>query len=582
MGPTHQAPTQWAPRVSRTRSAARPPPSVASSLLRLPRHPSSSSPFFFSLHLLRLRLGLAAAAFLFARSLPLSRLAIHGEPAVVVHPDAPRLARAKLRLFLPDARAGGTGESSRRAAALILLLGGFGFHPKDTELIFHYLKKKIHGQKIEYEIIPEVDIYKHEPWDLPAKCDVPTQDNKWHFFAARDRKYPNGSRSNRATVAGYWKSTGKDRAIKMDKRTIGTKKTLVFHEGRPPTGRRTEWIMHEYYIDERECQACPDMKDAFVLCRVTKRNDWISGNGNELDNSDPHPEPIDAAPSVVAPIVGAEQLNGEATPVIVAEPPDGVTTSTITADIPSPSDGINLDEWLNELFDPFFDPEQSLASADLSPDEQNVESSNAGALAPKVEQDYSPKNPMDQEALAFPYQYLTGGMDPFDLANNFGSGIHQEELWSPQANTEPSQANEAADNGITRRYRHVKTPETSALQYKGKTLAKMQVGINKMATSSSESINQTIKFENNSGRLVEHQKNQTHDVASTKRSDAGKPSTELSSNRGFLRGIRNAFAGCSDARWNIILVAVFAIGVAMVALHVGQRLGLSQRDQQHA
>uniref|UniRef100_A0A0E0JGN3 NAC domain-containing protein n=1 Tax=Oryza punctata TaxID=4537 RepID=A0A0E0JGN3_ORYPU len=597
MGPTHQAPTQWAPRVSRTRSAARPPPSVASSLLRLPRHPSSSSPFFFSLHLLRLRLGLAAAAFLFARSLPLSRLAIHGEPAVVVHPDAPRLARAKLRLFLPDARAGGTGESSRRAAALILLLGasyitplfrwfnictmdslrdmvlppGFGFHPKDTELIFHYLKKKIHGQKIEYEIIPEVDIYKHEPWDLPAKCDVPTQDNKWHFFAARDRKYPNGSRSNRATVAGYWKSTGKDRAIKMDKRTIGTKKTLVFHEGRPPTGRRTEWIMHEYYIDERECQACPDMKDAFVLCRVTKRNDWISGNGNELDNSDPHPEPIDAAPSVVAPIVGAEQLNGEATPVIVAEPPDGVTTSTITADIPSPSDGINLDEWLNELFDPFFDPEQSLASADLSPDEQNVESSNAGALAPKVEQDYSPKVEQDysspNENIEDDTEYLL---------------TEDEELWSPQANTEPSQANEAADNGITRRYRHVKTPETSALQYKGKTLAKMQVGINKMATSSSESINQTIKFENNSGRLVEHQKNQTHDVASTKRSDAGKPSTELSSNRGFLRGIRNAFAGCSDARWNIILVAVFAIGVAMVALHVGQRLGLSQRDQQHA
>ncbi|VAH59869.1 unnamed protein product [Triticum turgidum subsp. durum] len=144
---------------------------------------------------------------------------------------------------------------------------GFGFHPKDTELVAHYLKKKILGQKIEYDIIPEVDIYKHEPWDLPAKCNVPTQDNKWHFFAARDRKYPNGARSNRATVAGYWKSTGKDRAIKVDKRTIGTKKTLVFHEGRPPTGKRTEWIMHEYYIDENECQACPDMKVLYQQLR---------------------------------------------------------------------------------------------------------------------------------------------------------------------------------------------------------------------------------------------------------------------------------------------------------------------------
>ena len=45
---------------------------------------------------------------------------------------------------------------------------GFGFHPSDPELISHYLKRKILGQKIEYDLIPEVDIYKHEPWDLPG------------------------------------------------------------------------------------------------------------------------------------------------------------------------------------------------------------------------------------------------------------------------------------------------------------------------------------------------------------------------------------------------------------------------------
>lgn len=48
---------------------------------------------------------------------------------------------------------------------------GFGFHPKDTELISHYLKKKIFGQNIEFDVIPEVDIYKHEPWDLPGKLN---------------------------------------------------------------------------------------------------------------------------------------------------------------------------------------------------------------------------------------------------------------------------------------------------------------------------------------------------------------------------------------------------------------------------
>jgi hypothetical protein len=93
-----------------------------------------------------------------------------------------------------------------------------------------------------------------------VKCNLPIEDNKWHFFASRGRKYPTGGRSNRATKAGYWKSTGKDRAIKLNKRTLGTKKTLVFHEGRPPSGKRTEWIMHEYYIDENECEVSPDMK----------------------------------------------------------------------------------------------------------------------------------------------------------------------------------------------------------------------------------------------------------------------------------------------------------------------------------
>ena len=45
---------------------------------------------------------------------------------------------------------------------------GFGFHPTDVELISHYLKRKVLGCQIDLEVIPEVDIYKFEPWDLPG------------------------------------------------------------------------------------------------------------------------------------------------------------------------------------------------------------------------------------------------------------------------------------------------------------------------------------------------------------------------------------------------------------------------------
>ncbi|CAI0548312.1 unnamed protein product [Linum tenue] len=137
--------------------------------------------------------------------------------------------------------------------APVSLPPGFRFHPTDEELVAYYLKRKINAQKIELEIIPEVDLYKCEPWDLPGTLITP--DMEWYFFSPRDRKYPNGSRTNRATKSGYWKATGKDRKVNSQMRSVGMKKTLVYYRGRAPHGSRTDWVMHEYRLDERECDS---------------------------------------------------------------------------------------------------------------------------------------------------------------------------------------------------------------------------------------------------------------------------------------------------------------------------------------
>ncbi|KAI4347342.1 hypothetical protein L6164_008160 [Bauhinia variegata] len=158
---------------------------------------------------------------------------------------------------------------------------GFRFHPTDEELVNYYLKRKINGQEIELDIIPEVDLYKCEPWELAEKSFLPSRDPEWYFFGPRDRKYPNGFRTNRATQAGYWKSTGKDRKVTGQNRAIGMKKTLVYYRGRAPQGVRTDWVMHEYRLDDKEFEDTSGLQvknqwDTHALCRVFKKNGTCS------------------------------------------------------------------------------------------------------------------------------------------------------------------------------------------------------------------------------------------------------------------------------------------------------------------
>lgn len=45
---------------------------------------------------------------------------------------------------------------------------GFRFHPTDEELVGYYLKRKEDGVEIELEVIPVIDLYKSNPWELPG------------------------------------------------------------------------------------------------------------------------------------------------------------------------------------------------------------------------------------------------------------------------------------------------------------------------------------------------------------------------------------------------------------------------------
>lgn len=157
---------------------------------------------------------------------------------------------------------------------------GFRFHPTDEELVGYYLKRKVDGLTIELEVIPVIDLYKFDPWELPEKSFLPKRDMEWFFFCPRDRKYPNGSRTNRATRSGYWKATGKDRKVACQSGVTGYRKTLVFYRGRAPLGDRMDWVMHEYRLCDDHSQGSPNFQGSFALCRVVKKNEHGSKMGD--------------------------------------------------------------------------------------------------------------------------------------------------------------------------------------------------------------------------------------------------------------------------------------------------------------
>lgn len=172
------------------------------------------------------------------------------------------------------------------------LIPGFRFHPTDVELVLYYLKRKVLGQGFPFDVIAEIDIYKYAPWDLPgmhahlffpllveysystlcSSCVPPfpmmrflfvcllfsdmsllsTGDLEWYFFCPVGRKYSTGGRLNRATETGYWKTTGKDRSVEHRKQVVGMIRTLVFHTGKAPRGDRTDWVMHEFRLEDRD------------------------------------------------------------------------------------------------------------------------------------------------------------------------------------------------------------------------------------------------------------------------------------------------------------------------------------------
>ncbi|CAN4114577.1 unnamed protein product [Withania somnifera] len=131
-------------------------------------------------------------------------------------------------------------------------LPGFRFHPTEEELLEFYLKNKVLGKKLRCDVIGLLNIYLHDPWDLPGLATI--GEREWYFFVPRDKKNCSAGRPNRTTQKGFWKAT------------VGLKKTLVFYTGRAPRGSKTDWVMNEFRLPDTL-----SLPQDTVLCKIYRK-----------------------------------------------------------------------------------------------------------------------------------------------------------------------------------------------------------------------------------------------------------------------------------------------------------------------
>ncbi|URE20815.1 No apical meristem (NAM) protein, partial [Musa troglodytarum] len=153
------------------------------------------------------------------------------------------------------------------------------------------------------------------------------EQNEWYFFSHKDKKYPTGTRTNRATTAGFWKATGRDKPIYSKHRLVGMRKTLVYYKGRAPNGQKSDWIMHEYRLETSENG--PPQEEGWVVCRVFKKRvptarkasdelPWYDEQGSFMQDIEspkrtmPQPEALDhELPPVEPPMIFSYLNHGD-------------------------------------------------------------------------------------------------------------------------------------------------------------------------------------------------------------------------------------------------------------------------------
>ncbi|KAB1206947.1 NAC transcription factor 25 [Morella rubra] len=158
---------------------------------------------------------------------------------------------------------------------------GFRFYPTDEELVVHFLHRKVTLLPCHPDVIPDLDLYPYDPWELDGKALA--EGNKWYFYSRTTQ--------SRITSNGYWKPMGIEEPVTNSAgKKVGTKKYFAFYVGEAPSsGIKTNWTMQEYSVSDSAGSTSRSSKrkgrskidySNWVVCRVYERDD--DDDGTEL------------------------------------------------------------------------------------------------------------------------------------------------------------------------------------------------------------------------------------------------------------------------------------------------------------
>ncbi|CAL1389860.1 unnamed protein product [Linum trigynum] len=154
---------------------------------------------------------------------------------------------------------------------------GFRFYPTDEELVVHFLQRKAALLPCHPDVIPDLDLYHYDPWDLDGKALA--EGKQWYFYSRRS--------ANKVTENGYWKPIGMEEpVVSGGNRRVGLKRYLMFFAGEA----KTNWMMEEYRLpDSSATSGSSSSSRSSRSTRSRSRMDhskWVICRVYESDSSD--------------------------------------------------------------------------------------------------------------------------------------------------------------------------------------------------------------------------------------------------------------------------------------------------------